>query len=269
VHVADAAAAEVFAALAPHAAARRLVGEFWPGPVSVVLRRRPGVATAAAAGLPTIALRCPSHPVAQALLRRCRELGVPGIAAPSANRFGRVSPTRARHVLDEFGPGLPILDGGPSQAGIESAIVDCTDDVPRLLRPGTLTRCRLEAALGEPLAGAQRQSPRVSGSLDSHYAPRASVHVVPAGQLPHCVAAQQARHGAGLVAVWASTAPAATAPACFRPMPDNASDVAHQLFDNLRQWDAQGMQAICIEAPPQGSEWEGVRDRLQRAAAPR
>jgi L-threonylcarbamoyladenylate synthase len=268
VHVADADGAWAFAEPAG-GAARRLMQAFWPGPVSLVLRRRAGVADAAAGGLATVALRCPSHPVAQALLRRCRELGVPGIAAPSANRFGRVSPTRARHVQDEFGTQLLILDGGASQAGIESAIIDCSGSSPRLLRPGSLGRAALQDVLDQPLGDPERGSPRVSGSLQSHYAPHAQLVLVPRDELPLQVRALQRHHGEGRVAVWASALPPGVPLPAFLPMPDNAADAAHELFDTLRLWDAQGMQAICVEAPPDGADWDGVRDRLQRAAAPR
>ncbi len=114
----------------------KLMAHCWPGPLSLIVRRREGVATAAAGGLPTIALRCPSHPVAQALICEAHALGVPGIAAPSANRFGRVSPTTAEHVVEEFGDELWVLDGGACEVGIESAIVDLTRARPALLRPG-------------------------------------------------------------------------------------------------------------------------------------
>ena len=147
VHVADRAGAEPFVATMP-AVAARLVDAFWPGPLTVIVARAPGVAEAAAAGQATIGLRCPAHPVAHALLRKAGAAGVPGIAAPSANRFGRVSPTTAAHVVDEFGAGLLVLDGGPTRLGIESAIVDCASGRPVLLRPGVLSRERIEAAAG-------------------------------------------------------------------------------------------------------------------------
>ncbi len=268
VHVADAAGASAFAAdLTP--SARLLMTSAWPGPVSLVLPRRPGVAEVAAAGLPTVALRCPSHPVAQALLLRARALGVPGVAAPSANRFGRVSPTRATHVADEFGPDLWVLDGGPCQAGIESAIVDCTGERPRLLRPGSVPRDQLEAWLGQALHTRTTASPRVSGSLDSHYAPGAAVEIVEPSSLGARVAALQSRLGPAAVAAWSRVRPARLPASAHRVMPDNARDAAHHLFDHLRQLDASGAQVICVERPPQDPDWEGVRDRLARAAAPR
>src|SRR5262245_51642839 len=129
-------------------AAERLIAAFWPGPVTVIVRRAAGIADAAAATLPTLALRSPAHPVARALMEQCSRLGVPGLAAPSANRFGRVSPTTAAHVSEEFGAELTVLDGGPCELGIESAIVDCSGAAPVLLRPGVVTREQLERALG-------------------------------------------------------------------------------------------------------------------------
>lgn len=268
VHVSDIAAAQAFADPIP-ATARALMEALWPGPFSVVLRRRTGCAEAAAGGLPTIALRCPSHPVAQALLRQAAALGVAGVAAPSANRFGRVSPTRAVHVQHEFGHELTVLDGGPCEAGIESAIIDASGDVPRLLRPGSQSRDRIERVLGQPLAHALAHSPRVSGSLASHYAPAAIVHLVPADELDAVVSGLMARHGPGAVGLLARRRPPHAAGARFTPMPDNASEAAHQLFDTLRQFDTAGVKAICVEAPPVHPDWEGVRDRLQRAASPR
>lgn len=268
VHVAEAVSVEALALEVP-AWARRLMDQLWPGPVSLVFRRRPGVAEAAAAGLPTIAVRCPSHVVAQALLRRAAAWGVAGVAAPSANRFGRVSPTRAEHVCDEFGPDLMVLDGGPCAQGIESAIVDCSGAAPRLLRPGSLSRQALEAALGQALDDRRADVPRVSGSLDSHYAPSAAVVLAEPHALPLTCAALADTHGAAALAVWSRSPPATVPAAAWCPMPDNAADAARQLFDTLRRYDAQGARAICVELPPPDPDWEGVRDRLQRAAAPR
>ena len=174
VHVAEPAQAPHFAARWPPAAAA-LAARFWPGPMTLIVQRRPGVASVAAGGLDTVGLRCPDHPVALALLREAAALGVAGVAGPSANRFGRVSPTRAGHVVDEFGPDLTVLEGGACREGIESTIVDCSREQPTLLRPGTLARAAIEAALrasvGLPLRDRDALAPRVSGSLASHYAP--------------------------------------------------------------------------------------------------
>jgi L-threonylcarbamoyladenylate synthase len=260
VHVSDVQAAQHFAA---HwsGPAQRLAEAFWPGPVTLILPRRDGVAATAAGGHPTIGLRCPAHPVAQALLRDAAALGVAGVAAPSANRFGRVSPTLAAHVADEFGPELLVLDGGPCTVGIESTIVDCSRDRPVLLRPGVLTRERLQQVLGAPLAGRDAAAPRASGDLASHYAPSARLRLVDARTLE-----QAGRPGDG-VAVYSRSCPAGATAAQWRLLPEDPALVAQQLFAVLRDFDAAGMREIWVEQPPDLPEWEGVRDRLRRAAS--
>ncbi len=177
VHVADAQDAVRFAAtMTP--LAERLTEALWPGPLTIIVQRKAGCAAAAAAQQPTIALRCPAHAIAHALLVAARERGVPGVAAPSANRFGRVSATLAAHVLDEFGAELTVLDGGAAQLGIESAIVDCSAEQPVLLRPGVLTRQRIEAAAGQSLRAPGEAAPRAPGTLAAHYAPRAKLRLM-------------------------------------------------------------------------------------------
>jgi L-threonylcarbamoyladenylate synthase len=264
VHVADAAAAEGFAAELP-ASARRLMAAFWPGPVTLIVPRRPGRAAAAAAGQSSIGLRMPAHAIALALLRAAAKRGVPGVAAPSANRFGRVSATRADHVRSEFGAALLVLDGGPCAVGIESAIVDCTREPPALLRPGRLRREQLEAALGAGVRLAERgaDSPRASGTLEAHYAPRAALRLWPSAALAARVAhpPQPGEQGIG---VYSRLAPAAGW--LHRRMPDEAAAAAHELFEALRWFDDAAVAAIWLEAVPAGSEWEGVRDRIARAA---
>lgn len=270
VHVSDAQAAQAFAAAPMPEFAARLMAAFWPGPVTLVVPRRPGVAAAAAGGLPTVGLRCPDHPVARALLHRAFELGVAGVAAPSANRFGRVSPTRASHVQDEFGPELLVLDGGDCREGIESTIVDCTRDEPYLLRPGTTSRVAIEAAIGRRLRAPDADAPRVSGSLESHYAPQAEVHLVPNADLSARVAAAARSLGPATLGVYSRVAPTdAGANVRFRAMPDNARQVAHELFAVLRQFDIDGVSQIWVEIPPEGADWDGVHDRLRRSAASR
>lgn len=177
VHVADASGVSHFAHAVPDFA-NKLIQAFWPGPLTLILPRRPDVGAAAAGGQDSIGLRCPSHPVAHALLLACRALGVQGLAAPSANQFGRVSPTTAAHVQAEFGDDLLILDGGACGVGIESTIIDCTRGAPVLLRPGAITREQAQAACGMKLLDKDELSapaPRASGTLESHYAPRKSV----------------------------------------------------------------------------------------------
>lgn len=262
VHVADLAAAERFCTAMPPIA-RRLAQAFWPGPLTLVLERAPGVATAAAGGLATVGLRCPDHPVALALLQAAAELGVAGVAAPSANRFGRVSPTLAAHVRDEFGPGLCVLDGGACAVGIESTIVDCSRGAAVLLRPGQLGRAALEQALGQALQRADALAPRVPGSLASHYAPRARLRLFSAAQLQQLLAGAD-RADAG-VAVYSGLAADGWR---WWPMPADPAAVAHELFAVLRAFDAQGVREIWVQQPPAGLAWEAVLDRLSRAATP-
>jgi L-threonylcarbamoyladenylate synthase len=265
VHVADAAAAAAFAADIGEAATR-LMAAFWPGPLTVIVPRRAGIGAAAAGGQDSIGLRVPAHPVALALLRAAQALGVAGVAAPSANRHGRVSPTTAAHVADGFGAALCVLDGGACALGIESAIVDCTRERPALLRPGPLDRARIEAVLGRPLAAADAGSPRASGTLLAHYAPRAPVHLFDAVAWRHRPPGELA--GAGRVrGVYSRVAPDVGTGWMHRPMPADAAAVAHELFAVLREFDAAGVSAIWVERPPAGPQWDGVRDRLMRAAA--
>jgi L-threonylcarbamoyladenylate synthase len=239
---------------------------FWPGPRTVVGPRRSGCGTAAAGGQGSIALRVPAHPVALALLRAAARLGVAGVAGPSANRFGGVSPTAAAHVLQEFGPALTVLDGGRCAVGIESTIVDCTRERPALLRPGQLSRAAIEAVLGRPLADADAASPRAPGTLASHYAPRARVELLDGVALRHRLQAGPARPAGG-VGVYSRLAPTAGSGWIHKPMAADAASVAHDLFAVLREFDEAGVAAIWVERPPPGPEWDGVRDRLQRAAA--
>lgn len=268
VHVPDAAAARRFAAAVPPVA-DRLMQAFWPGPLTLILPRRPDVGRAAAGGQDSIGVRCPAHPVAHALLLACAAQVPPvhGLAAPSANRFGRVSPTTAAHVASEFGEQLLVLDGGATPVGIESAIVDCTRGVPVLLRPGTLTRSQIESACGERLWLPHERpgaAPRASGTLASHYAPDARVRLMDARSLQAALDVLGADSSA--IAVYARS-PLRTRTPHYRRMPDDASETARQLFAVLREFDAAGVKLIWVETPPEGPEWDGVRDRLGRAAA--
>jgi L-threonylcarbamoyladenylate synthase len=271
VHVADWAGAAAFSDdLNP--LARRLATACWPGPLTLIVQRRPGVAEAAAGGQPSIGLRCPSHPAAQALLRAAAVRGVPGVAAPSANRFGRVSPTSAAHVRAEFGDALLVLDGGDCEVGIESTIVDTSRGRPVLLRPGQLGRAALEAVLGEPLQAPDAQAPRASGTLASHYAPRARVRLWPAEALHAALAALHPRNTVldeaqqGL-AVYSRRAVPPQPGLVWRLMPDAPAAVAHELFAVLRALDAEAVREIWVEEPPAEPAWDGVLDRLRRAAA--
>jgi L-threonylcarbamoyladenylate synthase len=272
VHVADINAARAFAAEWPHDAAQ-LAAAFWPGPLTLIVRRRSGMAEAAAGGLaadapgaqPTIALRCPAHPVAQALLQAAAALGVAGIAAPSANRFGRISPTTAAHVIDEFGPALCVLDGGACDVGIESAIVDCSRGDPALLRPGGLSRAQIDARLAQRLRSADAQAPRAPGSLASHYAPQAALALMRTGALRALIDRPAAVADAAIYSR-SFDVPVGLARA-WRRMPDDAAAAARELFAVLRDFDRLGVRRILVEAPPDDPAWEALHDRLRRAAA--
>ncbi|WP_370871239.1 L-threonylcarbamoyladenylate synthase [Hydrogenophaga sp.] len=246
-----------------------LMNAFWPGPLTLILPRRDGVAAVAAGGQDSVGLRCPAHPVAQALLTAAAARGVSGVAAPSAHRFGRVSPTTAAHVADEFealsDAELLILDGGACPVGIESTIVDATRAWPVLLRPGMVTAAQIEAVCKQPLRERDATAPRASGTLESHYAPRAKVRLMDAKPLQAALdlLGTDARH----IAVYARTPIKAARGVSVRRMPAEASRSAQELFAVLRELDATGVRLIWVETPPADAAWDGVRDRLVRAAA--
>ncbi len=282
VHVADGAAGA--AALAHFASslppfAQALAAAFWPGPLTLIMPRRAGVAQAAAGGQDSIGLRCPAHPVALALLRLLAQGPQPvrGIAAPSANRFGRVSPTTAAHVRSELGDALLVLDGGDCQRGIESTIVDCTRSQPVLLRPGPVTRAHMRAACGLAVLlpqqatdqRLQQAAPRASGTLASHYAPRARVVLLDTDALHTALRGPALPSGLGLFLRSAHLQALAQAlpQVLLARMPGSASAAARSLFASLRRLDDAGVDTIWVEAVPPAPSWDGVRDRLQRAAA--
>jgi L-threonylcarbamoyladenylate synthase len=275
VHVVGMEQVALFASHVPEFA-QRLMQAFWPGPLTLILSRLSGVAAASAGGQNSIGLRCPSHPVAQSLLQACLPLGVLGVSAPSANRFGRVSPTSAAHVQSELGPDLLILDGGDCEVGIESTIIDCTRGEPVLLRPGHITRAHIEAACGRivldkdaPQALLGQPAPRASGTLESHYAPRAKVRLMSAADIAHKL--QALGPHANNLGLWSAERPSPQegvgAGVLWRQQATTAEEAAHDLFGVLRDLDARGVTQIWVQQPPDTPEWEGVRDRLQRAAA--
>ncbi len=276
VHVAGATPAQWQAGVAHYACAvpdfaQRLMQACWPGPLTLILPRRPGVGEAAAGGQDSIGLRCPSHPVAHALLQACQDLGVLGLAAPSANRFGRVSPTTAEHVRQEFDAlldddALLVLDGGPCPVGIESTIVDATRDHPVLLRPGMIGLDALERITGLRVGLRDDAAPRASGTLESHYAPAARVRLMSGEQIRTALdlLGPEARH----IAVYARhPVPARSSAVTVRRMPDAADACARELFAVLRELDRPDVRLIWVETPPAEAAWDGVRDRLERAAA--
>jgi L-threonylcarbamoyladenylate synthase len=287
VHVATVGQAQAFSAEWP-VVAQRLAQAFWPGPLTLIVPRVPEVAKAAAGGQASIGLRCPAHPQALALLQAAQALGVPGVAGPSANRFGRVSPTTAAHVQAEFGHAVPVLDGGACEVGIESAIVDCTrlgTVGPVLLRPGALTLAQLSQAAGESVhlpvlssgaVPASQAAPRASGTLEAHYAPRAKVRLMTREALTAALgvlreAHQSAKPSPGAqprIAVYARARVGDAGPSVrWWPMPDRSAQAAHDLFADLRAMDDSGVSLIWVESPPDTPDWAGVTDRLTRAAA--
>ena len=269
VHIASSAQVNDFAGSVPPFA-ERLMKAFWPGPLTVILPRKPGVAAAAAGGQNSIGLRCPAHPVALEFLQACFDVGVSGVAGPSANKFGRVSPTTAAHVRQEFGDAVLVLDGGPCAVGIESSIVDCTRSQPVLLRPGVLTRAQLSAACGQAVLNAEEEvettAPRAPGTLESHYAPNAKVRLMTAKAIQTALDLLGA--DAAHIAVYARTIVRITSSkVLYRRMPDDALATAAQLFAVLREFDAQRVKLIWVEPVPQDAAWDGVRDRLARASS--
>jgi len=258
VHVPDLAAAEKIAVLAP--AARRLATTFWPGPLTLVLKRRAdsGISELVSAGLDTIAIRVPAHPVAQALLAAA---GCP-LAAPSANRSGRVSPTTAQHVTEDLGetPAM-ILDGGATMHGVESTVLDATGDSVRLLRPGAVARDAISAVLGRPLGGASpadAAQPTSPGQLASHYAPNATLRLD----------AREVRPGEALLG-FGRDAPETAGPAINLSPQGDLTEAAARLFASLRALDATGVPSIAVMPIPETGLGEAINDRLRRAAAPR
>jgi L-threonylcarbamoyladenylate synthase len=273
VHLSSTSEVDHFASEVP-AFAKDLMARFWPGPLTLILKKRLGLADAASGEQPTIGLRIPRHEMALSLLKEALSLGVMGVAAPSANRFGRVSPTRAQHVLDEFGESLTILDGGACDIGIESTIVDCTRGTPILLRPGQLLERDLVAfapqnAVQQTQLDPLQSTPKASGTLLSHYAPKAKVRLM---HLDELIKLSEQGLPAAL-ALWTHlplkdlklNAGAPSDP-IWRAMPQNAQACAHELFATLRDFDAMGVAEIWVQSPPPAPEWLGVLDRLRRAA---
>ena len=270
VHVADIATITRYAKAVP-VFAQQLMEAFWPGPLTLILPRLPDAAQASTGGQDSVGLRCPSHPVAHAVLKACQALNPPvwGVSAPSANKFGRVSPTTAQHVATEFGDELLVLDGGACEVGIESTIVDCTRGVPVLLRPGAITRDDIERACGQrPLSKDELEAntPRASGTLLAHYAPNAKVRLMAASQIQ--AALDLLGPDGRLIAVYhRSAVKTSSKGVLLRPMPAQAAAAGRELFGALRDFDDWGAKLIWIETPPETADWEGVHDRLQRAAA--
>jgi L-threonylcarbamoyladenylate synthase len=249
VHVGSVREMEQYAVAVPPAA-HRLAARFWPGPLTIVLRKSPQVPDVVTAGQPTVALRMVDHPLTLAILR----VFGGAVAAPSANRFGRVSPTSAEHVRDDLGDDVDyIVDGGPCRVGVESAIVDLSGEVPAILRVGAVGPSALASALGTPVVVRSGGPVRAPGSLASHYAPRAELVLVDAA----AVDAEVERRVAAGERVAKLT------------LPEDPAAAARSLYASLRALDAEGNHAIVTALPPDDELHAAVRDRLARAAAPR
>jgi L-threonylcarbamoyladenylate synthase len=257
VHVLGVAQASEHAAFTP--LARQLADAFWPGPLTLVLERRAQspLSDLVTGGLTTLAMRAPDHPVARALLEAT---GRP-LAAPSANRSGRISPTQAAHVLSDLGDkAAMILDGGPTAHGLESTVIDARGEAPVLLRSGAVTAETIEAVLGQPLLRAQMttERPNAPGRLASHYAPDAKVRL----------GATDVRNGEALLAFGANVPPSSGPVINLSPSGD-LIEAAANLFAALRALDARGADTIAVMPIPDAGIGEAINDRLRRAAAPR
>jgi L-threonylcarbamoyladenylate synthase len=272
VHVADVAMARSLAASWPDAAGR-IAAALWPGPVTVVVPKAASIPDIVTAGGPTVALRCPAHPLARRLIERS---GIP-LAAPSANRSEQVSPTTAHHVLESLGSkvGL-ILDGGPCDRGIESTVIDCTVSPPRILRPGPLTRAELEAAVGGPVAWPEAdhagsgEPARSPGRRARHYCPTTALElpVDPAARVAELLAAGKRVGWLVLTADDRARSLAGSRDLVAVPMPADPAAYARQLYATLHALDQRQLDRIVADPPPADDAWRAVTDRLSRAAEP-
>ncbi|MCX6446317.1 MAG: L-threonylcarbamoyladenylate synthase [Actinobacteria bacterium] len=236
--------------------AMALARSFWPGPMTLIFKRGDAAKDFVTGGQDTVGLRVPNHALALELLQECKKIGVHAIAAPSANRFGHVSPTTAVAVQEEIGAYLAaqdlILDGGPAQVGLESTIIDCTGNAPRILRPGAITQEMIEKATGMQVSEDTNSGIRVSGSLEKHYAPNAQI-----------LLDVQATAGQGFIA----PADVATPQGAIRlASPANTDEYARTLYSALRDGDAQGLKTIAVIQPRGDGLAIAIRDRLMRAS---
>jgi L-threonylcarbamoyladenylate synthase len=275
VHLPDATYMEQWACDIP-SSARKLAAAFWPGPLTLILARAPAVPYAVTGGQETVGVRVPAHPLAQALLRAYAQAGggrggLCGIAAPSANRFGRISPTDAAHVREELGDAVAlVLDGGACEVGIESTILDLSrrDKPPRLLRPGHISPEQIGRIIGEspelPDGMKAASVPRVSGSLDGHYAPRTAMRLVTSDGLIQAVEETMAeKKRCGLLLRGPLTPPSVHS---LRRLPNTPTGYARALYAALRELDQAGNDLILVETVPASPDWSAVADRLRRAA---
>lgn len=287
VHISSAARARQWGRF--NSVANQLADAFWPGPLTLICPRQEGMPAFACAGHDTIGLRVPSHPVAQSVLQAFEMLGGVGLAAPSANRFGRISPTRASHVRDDFGVTAPlVIDGGSAQVGVESTIVDVTTDRVRILRPGAVEAAHIAKVLGlalsevevqiiVPAAGrtdnavdptANSVTPAAPGTLAAHYAPNTPLTLLPPDEIEayaetHMTQSQR-------FAVYSVVRPLTGsnrnyAAMTWHQMPTSASALAHQLYDDLRYLDTLKLDELIVEMPAREAGFAAIVDRLTRA----
>lgn len=260
VHMADGADLDRFSS-GVSAMARKLADAFWPGPLTIVVGRGDAVAAETVGGMSTVGLRVPDHPVALALLRTFGG----GVAAPSANRFGSVSPTTAQHVLDDLGDRIDVvLDGGSSAIGVESTIVDVTGAEPALLRPGGIAEVELEAVLGRPIVDGRTSGAKAPGLLVSHYAPAAEVVLIEPDRAGAALA-----EGVDQGKRFGIVGPSPMSHDLSWPLPDDANGYAAGLYAALRSADRAGLDRILVVPPSSGPLLSAVLDRLTKAAAPR
>lgn len=268
VHLPDAVQLPRWAAAIPKEAVA-LARAFWPGPLTLILKRADGVPDAVTGGQHTVGLRVPNHPVALALLRAFGS----GIAAPSANRFGRISPTTAAHVREELGDKVAmVLDGGPCDVGIESTILDLSRDTPVILRPGAIGADDIAAVIGrgpalhgEASPTVQQEAPRVSGGLAAHYAPTTALKLIPTALLWE-TAVRLAAEGRRVAVLSRTAPPPHDTRLIWQASRDDPHEFAHDLYANLRRLDACGADLILVEGVPEMPQWQAIRDRLERAA---
>ena len=241
-------------------AATKLATHFWPGPLTLVLRRAPGVGTQLTGGQDTIGLRVPGHPVALQLLREFAG----GVAAPSANRFGRISPTTAEHVRSDLATEVElILDGGACEIGIESTIVDLSRGRPVLLRPGRIGAGDIAATLGVAPLARDSDAPRAPGTLAAHYAPRQPLRLIESDRWERSL--REAARGRGVLSF--RSAPEGDMSGMWIEAPREPWRYARDLYANLRALDSSGCDRIMVEEPPDTLEWTAIRDRLTRAGS--
>lgn len=280
-HVADLVKAKKLCAHWP-SAADVLAKQFWPGPMTLILKKSDVVPLAVTGGQQTVGIRIPAHPVALGLLNDFAKLGSGVIAAPSANRFGAVSPTRAKDVIASLGDRLGdhdlVLDGGDCQVGLESTIVDLSGETVRILRPGGIEKDKITHALlplglrvGSGSSGQEtpliENTPRVSGSLASHYAPSTPITLLNSGDIREKILLYQETHPAERIACLLMEGQSDLPQTVLQKiLSTDASDYAHGLYAALNDLDREGLDRIFIQCPPRGGLWEAIHDRLGRAA---